>query len=181
MKLKLIMSSFFVVLLLSLSSLAQKSPVSSVIPSPLQQTRVDFRGCFYLDNDSVDSPQLLKNIEVSKSDPWKIQSKICKEDKLGAYIIPVFHRQSADFRNEEIEISNEGILKPRMSKNVSVKYNGRSGNVFFLVVKINNQPEQNISLKESEIAFVPAGLLDPENQKSRAYLAVSVKFFDSLK
>ena len=174
MKFKSIVLLFLVILFSSFSLFAQQlQPNNDISPRSLQLTRVDFNSCFQVLNNTSNSELKLRVVDRSM-----IRENICTKG-LNAYTSPVFYKETASFRDERLVLTKEGMKAKGIAQNVSINFAGRSADTFFLKVQINDQPEQLVRMKESDVAFVPAGFLDPNDKKTQAYFAMEINFHDS--
>ena len=82
-----------------------------------------------------------------------------------------FFGETATMNEDKIILKNNKIKTVGLRQNLKVTYNGYTADTLFFSVRINDQSEQIVLVKENEVAFVAAGLLDSKNAKSHGYLA----------
>lgn len=131
---------------------------------------ISFKSCFYLGED-------YKQTYTMKATDFEALNKrqpIC-QDGLDTPTMAVSYGKSTKISSETLRMTETGLKAVGQRQNVAVKYTRRSADTVFLEITINDQPTRQIEVREDETGFVNAGLLDPEDKKSNAFLAFNVK------
>ena len=142
-----------------------------------QMLQVALRGCFYF----APNTDGRKNISVINAEKTKIQSQICDKERLSTYTGVVLLNNTFTIKNGKITVRNDKIIPLGLTQNVEISFLEKSADSYSLTVKINENEKLSLTMKENELAFLPAGWLDAENPASAAYFVLSIAELKSVK
>lgn len=162
--------SLLFVLLISAAAANAQAKKNFDLPVLSQNAFVSFNSCFYL----ADSAKQVYTMKKTDFDALTTHDPICTEG-LDKPSMPVFFTKTAKIESETVQVVNNQIQTVGKRQNVSVTFKGWSADVMFVDVKINDQPVREMEVRENEVAFVNAGLLDAKDKNSNAFLAFQVK------
>lgn len=159
--------------LLLITLIAGASSVFAQQDFPLLSSNkmIAFESCFYY---APKKSSAVPKMSLVQFNELNAKQKVC-DNSLSQYKMPVSFDSTAMMNTDRSGYKDGQTVAMGTRQNLAVRYQGQSADTHFLTVKINDGKETLVQIKDDEVAFLPAGLLDRENRQSHAYLAFTVK------